>query len=120
MKDSKHNKLTSTWEHVKHGVLQGSVMGPLLFLIYINNFPLTLNKIASSILVADDTSIIISNENPKEFKTSINTVMTEITNWFHSNLLTLNFNKTNFLQFLTKKTKKLKYKLVPQIPLELI
>ena len=54
-------------------------------------YTLTLNKIASSILFADDTSIIISNANPEEFKTSINTVMTEITNWFQSNLLTLNF-----------------------------
>jgi len=72
------------------------------------------------ILFADDTSIIISNANPDEFNASINTVMTEITNWFQSNFLTLNSNKTNFLQFLTKKTRKLKYKLVPLIPLELI
>jgi len=34
--------------------------------------------------------------------------MTEITNWLQSNLLTLNFNKTNFLQFLTKKNKEIK------------
>jgi len=103
MKDNKYNKVSSTWEEVKHGVPQGSVLGPLLCLLYINDFPLTLNKVASSIFFADDTSIIISNINPEEFKTSINTVMTEITNWFRSNLLTFNFNKTNFLQFLTKK-----------------
>jgi len=48
-------------------------------------------------------TIIISNTNPKEFKNNINSVMPEITNWFQSNLLTLNCNKTHFMQFLTKK-----------------
>jgi hypothetical protein len=97
------NKLSSTWEHMKHGVPQGSVLGPLLFLIYINDFPLTINKLASSILFADNTSIIISNANPEEFKDSIISVMKEINEWFQNNLLTLNFNKTNSLQFLSKK-----------------
>jgi len=103
LKDSKLNKISSSWEQMKHGVPQGSILGPLLFLIYINDFPLSINKLASSILFADDTSIIISNMNPDEFKKNINSVMTEITNWFQSNLLTLNLNKTIFLQFLTKK-----------------
>jgi hypothetical protein len=112
MKDRKLNKLSSTWEHVKHGVPQGSVLGPLLFLIYINDFPLTINKLADSILFADDTSIIISNTNPEEFKNIINSVMTEITDWFQSNLLTLNYNKTTFLQFLTKKNKEIKIQII--------
>jgi len=96
---------------VKHGVPQGSVLGPLLFLIYINDFPLTINKLASSILFANDTSIIISNTNPEEFTNAINSVMTEIMDWFQSNLLTLNFNKTTFLQSLTKKNKEIKIKI---------
>jgi hypothetical protein len=102
MKDRKLNKLYSKWEHVKHGVPQGSVFGPLLFLIYINDLSLTISKLAKPILFADDTSIIISNTNPEEFKNNINSVMTETINWFQSNLLTLNCNKTHFLQFLTK------------------
>jgi len=84
---TKINKLSSTWERVNHGVPQGSVLGPLLFLIYINDFPSAINKLASSVRFADDTSIIISNANPEEFKNNTILVMNEIIEWFQSNLL---------------------------------
>ena len=102
MKDIKLNKVSSKWEHVKHGVLQGSVLSPLLFLTYINDFSLTISKIANPILFVDDTSIIISNTSPEEFKSNISLVLIETINWFQSNLLTLSCDKTHFLQFLTK------------------
>jgi hypothetical protein len=88
---------------VKHGVPQGSILGPLLFLIYINDLSLSINKLVNPILFADDTTIIISNANRKEFRKNINSVMTEITFWFQSNLLFLNYNKTHFIKLQTKK-----------------
>jgi len=88
---------------MKHDVPQGSVLGPLLFLIYINDLSQCINKLANPILFADDMSITISNTNPEEFKKYINLIMTEINKWFQSNLITLNLNKTHFTQFWTKK-----------------
>ena len=112
MKDSKLNTLSSKWEHVKHGVPQGLVLGPSLFLIYVNDLSLTISKLANPILFADDMSIIISNTNPEEFKNNINSVMTETINWFQNNLLTLNCNKTHFLQFLTKQHNETKMQII--------
>ena len=81
-------------------------MGPLLFLIHINDFSSIISKIANPVLFVDDTSIIITHTNPKEFKNNINMIFIETINWFQSNFLTLNCDKTHFLQFLTKNIKK--------------
>jgi len=103
IKDKNLNKLSSSWGVTKHGVPQGSVLGHLLFLVYINDRPITISKIAKSIIFADDTSIIITNDNKVDLKNTLDLTMIEISNWFRRNLLTLNYDKTYFLQFLTKK-----------------
>jgi hypothetical protein len=65
----KKNSLTtfSDWEMVCTGVLQGSILGPLLFLIYINDLPFILKDTGAPTLFADDTSIIYSHSNLNNF-----------------------------------------------------
>ena len=96
------NKYFSEWEQVKHGVPQGSILGPLFFLLYINSLSKIISDKSNSVVFADDTSMIIKNSNPLEFRNNINEVFREINEWLHGNLLSLNYDKTYFLQFVTK------------------
>ena len=104
--NSINSKLISKWVLMKHGVPQGCVLGPLLFLIYINDLASIMRNHANPILFADDTSIIISNTDVQEFKNNLVSAMNETINWCQSNLLSINFNKTHLLQFLTNQQKK--------------
>jgi len=99
IKDKCLNTSFLSWEPVKHGVPQGSVLGPLMFLIYINDLPFTLNKIATPVIFTDDTSVIITNNNKTDFEIALHQTRIEMSNWFQSNLLTLNYEKTYLLQF---------------------
>jgi hypothetical protein len=85
-----------------HGVPEGPVLGPLMFLIYINDLSAHIRKIANPVLFADDTSIIISSTDAREYRTITSQVTSETLKWCQVNLLTLNLKKTHFLQFQTK------------------
>jgi hypothetical protein len=95
------NKYFSEWEQVKHGA-QGSILGLLFFLLYINRLSKIISDKSNSVLFADDKSMIIKNSNPLEIRNNINEVIREINEWFQDNLLSLNYDKTYFLQFVTK------------------
>jgi hypothetical protein len=92
--NNRHNNV-STWAKVRHSVPQGSVLGPLLFLIYVSDLPNITNNESITILFADDTSILVKNPNPVAFVNDINAVFKHINEWFMANLLSLNFDKTN-------------------------
>ena len=89
---------------IKCGVPQGSVLGPLLFLIYMNDISKCSN-ILSFILFADDTNLFYSHKNADDLGNTMNQELRKITSWLSTNKLSLNVNKTHFIIFKTKRKK---------------
>ena len=87
---------TSTPKTINIGVPQGSILGPLLFLIYINDLP-NVSNLLQTILFADDTTLTYSHKNYMELVPIINTELRKIKEWTLLNRLTMNVDKTNLL-----------------------
>jgi len=79
-------------------VPQGSVLGPLLFLLYINDI-CEVSKVFKFILFADDTNLFCSGDNLKQLLDTMEKEMVQLKNWFDSNKITLNTRKTTFIVF---------------------
>ena len=87
------------WEIVRCGVPQGSVLGPLLFNIYVNDFPPEINKIYEIIMYVDDTTILCTTKNYHDLKIKLDVVSFHMFKWFQNNQFVLNLDKTNIIKF---------------------
>ena len=88
----------SSYQKLDYGTPQGSCLGPLLFLIYINDLHQSV-EYCSMILFADDTTLIHGNKSLRYLKWMIEEDLSRMTDWFNANLLTINLDKTECILF---------------------
>jgi len=88
----------SNWEKVTLGVPQGSILGPILFLIYMNDI-VNCDPDALFILFADDTTIVVHGSTEEEAAEKMNKTLSKVYSWFTKNKLHLNPSKTRYQIF---------------------
>ena len=86
------------------GVPQGSILGPLLFLIYINDFPFSTNF--QSFLFADDTSLLLSDKCLVTLQNKAQEELNKVEDWFNANKMQLNSKKTRYILFNIPRSKR--------------
>ena len=96
------NNSNSSLSYISCGVPQCSILGPILFLIYINDLN-NVSKKLRSIVFADDTNLFMTGKSITEIETKMNIELDLLVEWFRTNLLPLNITKTNYNIFSKKR-----------------
>lgn len=92
------NNCKSTFASVTHGVPQGSTLGPLLFLVYVNDI-INSSTILQFLLFADDTNVFYNGKNVTEMCVTVNIELQKLSKWFITNRLSINSTKLHFVLF---------------------
>ena len=100
-----YNGVVSAMKGISCGVPHGSILGPLLFLMYINDL-CSMCKYTTPILFADDTNLFCSGPDIKTMESNINNELTEISLWLKVNKLSLNIKDSLYGFFKEKNSKK--------------
>ena len=98
------NGSSSEYSKISCGVPQGSILGPLLFLIYINDMHDALSKCIVHHF-ADDTNLLFSHKDPEVIRKTLNNELKLLYEWLCANRLSLNVDKTEFIIFRPPRTK---------------
>ena len=92
------NSFDSSMKKIECGVPQGSLLGPLLFIVYINDFYRSSDKL-SFILFADDSNLFYSHPDPNTLISTVNDELKNVSQWIYANKLSLNIEKTKYMFF---------------------
>ena len=92
-------KINSDIANVTCGVLQGSILGPLLFLCYVNDMVISIDPDCKLLLYADDSTILFAHKDPDQIANKLGKVLESCSEWLVDNKLSLHLGKTECILF---------------------
>ena len=96
------NGHNSSQKTVTYGTAQGSILGPLIFILYVNDIFKSLDQDNSVFMFADDTLLISKAETIEEVTAKAEQNLRKMSNWCQANKLSINYGKTKFMTMHTK------------------
>ena len=84
------NSTLSDFKNIEIGVPQGSILGPLLFIIFVNSLLDSIYNGCKCVMHAHGTSLLLNSSDPNALQNDLNSYLDKIADWFHANKLTLN------------------------------